>query len=104
MTNETKQDVLYTIFNNLLEITDGLFRNQIKEAGEVHYLVNQVEGLNETQKKQIMEDLDTLQYKFQVFREYVNSANKCLNLLGLPELKVNWVVVLDENDKTVDKN
>ena len=103
MTNETKQDVLYTIFNNLLEITDELLRSQIKEAGEVHYLVNQVEGLNETQKKQIMEDLDTIQYKFQVFREYVNSANKCLNLLGLPELKVNWVVVLDENDKTMDK-
>ena len=102
MTDEIKQDILYTIVENLLREIDQLLHYQIKEGGEIHYLVHEHEdAFTDFDKEKIFGNLDTIQNKFQVVREYVRSANKCLQLLGLPELNTNWVIVLDEtNDKT----
>ena len=101
MTQEIKQEILYTIVENLLREIDELLHQQIKEAGEVHYLVHEHEDTySDFDKEKIFGNLDNIQEKFQVVREYVRSANRCLQLLGLPELQANWIITLDENDKT----
>lgn len=101
MTPETKQEILYTIIENLLKAIDDLLHKQIQEAGNIHYFLdNHLDDFNDAEKTEIFGNLDNIQEKFQVVREYVRSANQCLQLLGLPDLKVNWVITLDENDKT----
>ena len=90
MTNEIKQDILYTILENLLKEIDNLLHNQINEVGNVKYFLdNHLDAFNDAEKTEIFGNLDNIQEKFQVVREYVRSANKCLQLLDLPDLKVN---------------
>lgn len=105
MFNDNQEENLYTIISNLLQEVDQLFRNQIGLAGNIHYWIhNTHEEMPELEKRQLIENCDTIQNQFQAFREDVVSANKCLRLLGLPEIDLKWVVVLDETKPPEDNN
>lgn len=105
MTNETKQELLYTIIQNLLKEIDTLLIKQGQPAVDMISILNKhKEVFSEFEIHQMTEYLNNFEYKYMTVRELVNSANKTLKLLGLPDFDVGWVVVLDENDKTVDKN
>lgn len=101
MTSDTKQELLYLVIENMLGKIDELLRKQMTATDNIRYVIdNHLQEFNDTEKKQLHENLDGIEYQFQVFRDYVNSANKCLELLSLPPLECKWVVVLDENNET----
>ena len=104
MTQETKQELLYLIIQNLLKEIDNLLIKQGQPAVDMIGILNKhPDDFSDFEKQQMTEDLNNFEYKYLTVRQLVNSANNTLKLLGLPEFDVGWVVVLDENDKTVDK-
>ena len=104
MTNETKQELLYIIIQNLLKEIDNLLIKQGQPAVDMIGMLNKhKEVFSEFEINQLSEYLNNFEYKYLTVRQLVNSVNNTLKLLGLPEFDVGWVVVLDENDKTVDK-
>ena len=104
MNNETKQEVLYTIIQNLLKEIDNLLIQQGQPAVDMIGMLNKhKEVFSEFELQQLSEYLNNFEYKYLAVRQLVNSANKTLKLLSLPDFDVNWIIVLDENDKTMEK-
>lgn len=102
MNSETKQEVLYTIIQNLLKEIDNLLIQQSQPAVDmISMLNNHKEVFSEFEIHQLSEYLNNFEYKYLAVRELVNSANKTLKLLSLPDIDVDWIIVLDKDDKTV---
>ena len=80
MTNETKQELLYIIIQNLLKEIDNLLIKQGQPAVDMIGMLNKhKEVFSEFEINQLSEYLNNFEYKYLTVRQLVNSVNNTLN-------------------------